>query len=188
MPHPHLARADSSVLVVVDVQEPFARAMAERASLVTNILTLVRVARILDVPVVVTEQNATKLGPTLPELASALKEMDVYKPIDKMSFSCCAVESFVQRIYDLGRDTLIVTGMEAHICVQQTVLDALSLGHKAHVVKDAVASRKRDDKEVSMEKLRHAGAIISTTEMAAYELLGRAGTPQFKAAMQYLKW
>ena len=188
MPHPHVARSDASILVIVDVQEPFARAMADRERMIANITTLARVARINGAPVIVTEQNAARLGPTVPELASVLKELEVYEPIGKMAFSCCAVEPFVQRVYDSGRDTLVLVGMEAHVCIAQTALDALNMGYRAHVVQDAVTSRHREDFQVAMEKLRHAGAIISTTEMLAYELLGEAGTPQFKQAMQYLKW
>lgn len=188
MPHPHLARPESSVLVVIDVQEPFARAMAGREALARNISTLVHIARIVEAPVVVTEQYPERLGPTVPELKQVLDELGLYRPIGKLAFSCCASEEFVQRLYDSGRDTLIITGIESHVCVQQTVLEALSLGYKAHVVNDAITSRRREDWEIAIEKMRHAGAIISSTEMIAYELLGRAGTPQFKAAMEYLKW
>jgi len=94
----------------------------------------------------------------------------------------------VKRVYDTGRDTLVITGMEGHVCVQQTTLEALNLGYKVHVVQDAVTSRRREDYAAAIEKMRHAGAIITTTEMAAYEWLGTAGTPEFKAAMQWLKW
>ena len=188
MPHPHIARAEASILVVVDVQEPFTKAMPDREALTGNIATLLHVARINEVPVIVTEQTAAKLGPTVPELASVLTELELYAPIDKQAFSCCASQEFIQRVYDLGRDTLVVVGLEGHVCVQQTTLDALNLGYKVHVVRDAVASRRQHDFDVAMEKLRHAGAIVSSTEMIAYEWLGQAGTPQFKAAMQYLKW
>ena len=188
MPHPHIASRESSVLVVVDVQEPFVKAMEEREAVTKNISTLIHVARINEVPVIVTEQTAAKLGPTVPELASVLTELQVYDPIDKQAFSCCASPEFIQRVYDTGRDTLIITGVEGHVCIQQTTLDALNLGYKVHVVSDAVTSRRPHDLDVAMEKLRHAGAIISSTEMIAYEWLGEGGTPQFKAAMQHLKW
>ena len=188
MPHPHLARPESSVLVVIDVQEPFAKAMADREVLARNISTLLHVASIVEVPVVVTEQYPERLGPTVPELKEVLEELGLYHPVGKLTFSCCASEEFVQRIYDSGRDTLIITGIEGHVCVQQTALEAMGLGYKAHVVNDAITSRRREDWEIAMEKMRHAGAIISSTEMIAYELLGQAGTPQFKAAMEYLKW
>ncbi len=188
MSHPQLARPDSSALVVIDVQEPFAKAMEERERVTRNIATLVQVARITDVPVVVTEQNIERLGPTVPELSAVLSELDLYDPINKVTFSCCSEEAFVQRVYDMGRDTLLLTGLEAHVCVQQTALDAMNLGYKVHVVSDAVTSRHRQDWTVAMDKLRMAGAIVSSTEMLAYELLGRGGTPQFKEAMHYLKW
>ena len=188
MPHPQVARAEASVLVIVDVQEPFARAMADRERTVANISILARVARINEIPIIVTEQNSARLGPTVPELASVLKELETYEPIDKMAFSCCAVEGFVRRVYDMGRDTLLLVGMEAHVCIAQTALDALNMGYRAHVVQDAVTSRHREDYQAALDKLRHAGAVISTTEMLSYELLGEAGTPKFKQAMQFLKW
>ncbi len=188
MPHPHLATAETSALVVIDVQEPFARAMQDRAALAKNITTLVRIAKIVGAPVFVTEQYPEKLGPTVPEIRLALEETGVYQPLGKLAFSCCAADGFVERIYQAKRDTLLLTGMETHVCVQQTALEALSLGYKVHVVSDAVTSRRREDWTLALEKLRHAGAIISGTEMAAYELLGRAGTPQFKAAQEFLKW
>ena len=188
MPHPHLASADSSVLVVVDVQEPFAQAMPDRADLTKQITTLVRVANGIGLPVLVTEQYPEKLGPTVPEIREVLEELGLYSPLGKMTFSCCASEDFVQQVYDSGRDTLIVTGIEAHVCVQQTVLEAMNLGYKVHVVNDAIASRRPEDRAIALEKMRHAGAIVSGVEMIAYELLGRGGTPEFKAAQQYLKW
>jgi len=183
-----MARPDASILVVIDVQEAFARGMADRDKVTANIATLVRVARINQVPIIVTEQNPSRLGPTVPELSSLLKEMSSYDPIGKMAFSCCAVEPFVQRVYDSGRDTLILVGMEAHVCIAQTALDALNMGYRAHVVQDAVTSHHAGNLSAAMDKLRHAGAIITSTEMVAYELIGEAGTPQFKQAMEYLKW
>lgn len=188
MSHPQLAHAPSCVLVVIDWQEPFAKAMSERATVAKNITTLLHVAKIIGLPVIVTEQNAEKLGPTSPDLRGTLEELGYYKPINKMAFSCCSVDSFVKSVYDTGRDTLLITGLEGHVCVQQTVLEALNLGYKAHLIRDAVASRRAYDLDLAVEKMRHAGAVISSTEMLSYELLGQAGTPEFKAAAQFLKW
>ena len=188
MPHPHLARRESSILVIVDFQEPFAKAMADRDDIAKRIATLTHVAHIVGMPVVVTEQSPEKLGPTVPELQSTLAELDLYDPISKTTFSCCASETFVQRVYDTGRDSLILAGMETHVCVQQTALEAMNLGYKVFIPGDAVTSRHRDDWTAALDKMRHAGAIVTTSEMTAYELLGAAGTPEFKAAMAYLKW
>ena len=188
MPHPHISSAQSSILVVVDIQEPFAKAMADRAALVKNTSALIHVAKAVGMPIIVTEQNPEKLGPTVPEIKKPLEEVGAYQPLPKMAFSCCAADGFVKRVYDTGRDTLVITGMEGHVCIQQTTLEALNLGYKVHVVQDAVTSRRREDYAAAIEKMRHAGAIITTTEMAAYEWLGAAGTPEFKAAMQWLKW
>ncbi len=188
MPHPHLASAAQSALVVIDVQEPFARAMADREALARNICTLARVAKIAGLPIFVTEQYPEKLGPTVPEIRATLEELGVYQPIAKLAFSCCAADGFLQRLHETRRETLVLTGMEAHVCIQQTALEALTLGYQVHVVSDAVTSRRREDWALAMDKMRHAGAVISGCEMLAYELLGRAGTPEFKAAMPYLKW
>ncbi len=188
MPHPHLARAESSVLVVIDFQEPFVKAMAEREAVAQNIGKLARMANVLEVPILVTEQNTERLGPTVPEVREVLEEVAAYHPIDKLAFSCCSVDEFVQRVYDSGRDTLLITGVEGHVCVQQTTLEALNLGYKVHVIRDAVTSRQPHNLELATEKMRHAGAMISSTEMIAYELLGKGGTPQFKAALKFLKW
>ena len=162
--------------------------MEDSGPVANNIITLAHVAKIVGVPILVTEQSPEKLGPTIPKLQDPLSKLGVYDPIPKVSFSCCGSEDFVQRVYDSGRDTLIITGIETHVCVQQTALDAMTLGYKLHVVSDAVTSRRREDWSAATDKMRHAGAIISTTEMVAYELLGKAGTPEFKAAMAYLKW
>lgn len=188
MPHPQIARKESSILVTVDVQEPFAKAMSSREDLAKNITTLLHLAKINGVPVIVTEQTSSKLGPTIQELSGVMNELDVYEPIDKEAFSCCASEEFIQRIYDSGRDTLVITGLEGHVCIQQTTLDALNLGYKVHIVNDAVTSRRPHDYDTALEKLRLAGAIISSTEMIAYEWLEKGGTPEFKASMKFLKW
>jgi nicotinamidase-related amidase len=188
MPHPQLAHAEASVLVVIDFQEPFVKAMAERETVTENIGKLIHLAQVLEIPILVTEQNVERLGPTVPEVREVLEEAGAYRPIDKLAFSCCSVDEFVQQVHDSDRDTLLVTGVEGHICVQQTTLEALNLGYKVHVIRDAVTSRLPHNLELATEKMRHAGAMISSTEMVAYELLGEAGTPQFKSALKFLKW
>lgn len=188
MGHPQLAHAPSSILVVIDWQEPFLKAMPERMAVAKQITTLLQLAKVLALPVIVTEQNPEKLGKTAEDLRSILEELGYYRPISKLAFSCCSEDAFVQRVYDTGRDNLLITGIEAHVCVQQTTLEALNLGYKAHVVRDAITGHSQPDLELAMEKMRHAGAIISSTDMLAYELLGQAGTPEFKAASAFLKW
>lgn len=184
MRHPNLARREKSCLLVVDVQERVLRALCDPARVAENCRRLVAGARILGVPILVTTQNAPRLGPTLPELAEALGEFESF---DKISFSCCDAEGFMDRLDALEKDTIIVCGMEAHVCVLQTVLDLVENGYRVHVVADAVSSRAPENRQAALEKMRQAGAIVSTTEIVLFELLRRAGTAEFKAVQALVK-
>ena len=169
---------DDAVLLVVDIQERLAVAMGERERVVANAGHLIAAARLLGVPVVVTEQYPKGLGPTVPELRAAL---DPAAPIEKITFDCCDEPAFGPALEQTGRSTVIVCGMEAHICVLQTVLGLLATGMAVHVAADAVCSRNPENARTALELLRDAGAVITCTETVLFQLLGRAGTPEFKA-------
>jgi len=168
---------DDAVLLVVDIQERLAAAMAERERVVANAGHLVAAAQLLGVPVVLTEQYPKGLGPTVPELRGALAALPA---IEKMTFDCCGEPSFPPALEQTGRSTVIVCGMEAHICVLQTVLGLLATGLSVHVVADAVCSRHPENARTALGLLRQAGAVITCTETVLFQLLGRAGTPEFK--------
>jgi nicotinamidase-related amidase len=174
------------VLVVVDVQERLFAAMdAERRdAMISNLKILCTAARRLDVPIVVTEQYPKGLGPTLAEVRAVL---DGTTPIEKTSFSCCAVPSFVERLRGLDAGPVILTGLEAHVCVLLTALDLLSQGMRAAIVADAVCSRRRDNLDLGLAQARQAGAIVTTTETVVFQLLGRAGTPAFRELAKLLR-
>jgi nicotinamidase-related amidase len=162
---------DNTALVVVDVQEGF-RPYASFARVADASRKLVQAARILGVPAIVSEQYPKGLGHTAPEVG-----LDDERPIEKTVFSAARADGF-----DLGgRSQAIVCGIETHVCVSQTVHDLLDQGVEVHVPADAVGSRHTIDYERGLERLERAGAIVTTVEASLFELLGRAGTPEFKS-------
>jgi nicotinamidase-related amidase len=173
----HLDR-ESAVLLVVDIQERLAAVMAERERVVANAGHLIAAARLLGVPVVHTEQYPKGLGPTVPELRAALEPAAA---VEKMTFDCCGEPAFGPVLARTGRSTVIVCGMETHICVLQTVLGLLAGGMTVHVAADAVCSRNPENARVALELMRDAGAVVTCTATVMFQLLVRAGTAEFKA-------
>lgn len=172
------------VCVMVDVQTSLADVMGERAPTVAAARLLVRVAGRLDLPVIVTRQNPAKLGDTVPELLDAL---GAHVPVDKMAFDCLAEPRFAARLEATERRTVIIAGMEAHICVLQTALSLVRSGYAVHVVADAVCSRRAQDRDVALSRLRHAGVVITTAEQVVYEAVGEAGTDRFRDVLRFVK-
>ena len=184
MRHPNLADRSDTCLVVVDMQEPFLRAMFDRGMVVENTRKLLGVAMVLDLPVIVTLQNPERMGETVPEVAELLPPVE---QIGKMSFSCCGSEEFNAHVAELGRKTLILCGVETHICVSQTAHDLLAQGYKVHVPGDAVCSRKESDWQAGLRKMYQSGVIPTCTEAVMYELLGCAGTDEFREVLKLVK-
>ena len=178
--------ADQCALVVVDIQQKLLPPIFNNESLVRNSKLLIRLANILEIPVLLTTQYARGLGETVPEIASLLPHTTA---IDKLEFGCFGKDQFCSAVKNLpgSRTTMLLCGMEAHICVMQTALGALSQGYIVHVASDAVGSRAESNWKVGLERMRDAGAVISSTEMMMYELLRKSGTPAFKELLQYLK-
>jgi nicotinamidase-related amidase len=170
-----LAR-NRAALIVVDVQEGF-RSYESFAGVADACAKLVQAARILDVPRVISEQYPKGLGHTAKEVG-----LEGETPIEKSVFSAVRAEGF-----DLGgRDQAVVCGIETHVCVSQTVIDLLERGVEVHVPADAVGSRRAIDYERGLERLERAGAVVSTVEAALFELLERAGTPEFKEVQKLI--
>ncbi len=171
---------DRTALVVVDVQEGFAKAVPAYGQVVRAAATLARGAAALGVPVLVTEQYPKGLGRTDPAVAAALPEGT--EPLEKVEFSAASAAGF-----DLGdRDQVVICGIEAHVCVAQTALELLERGTDVHVITDAVASRSTENKAVGLRRVERAGAITSSVEAALFELLGRAGSDEFKAVQRLI--
>lgn len=169
-----------TALVVVDVQTAFAQAIDGFADVVRQCGILVRAARELELPIVVTEQYPKGLGETVPELVEVLGDVP---RLPKLAFSSARADGF-----DLvGRDQVLLCGLETHVCVNQTVVDLLGDGVEVHVAADAVSSRTAANREIGLRKLGQAGAVLTSVEAALFELLGVAGTPEFKAIQQLVK-
>jgi len=173
-------------LAVVDIQEKLLPPIFEKERMVRNSQLLIRLARILDLPVLLSTQYSKGLGATIPEIASLLPET---VPLEKNEFGCFNNDAYCARVKALpgNRNTLLVCGMESHICVAQTVLGALNSGFIVHVASDAVSSRTEWNSKIGLDRMRIAGAIISSTEMMIYELLRTSSGPNFKEMLQYLK-
>jgi isochorismate hydrolase len=169
---------DAAVLVVIDVQEKLCRAMDEKilAKLTANVAILQEAAAELGIPVLATEQYVKGLGETVP----GIKQNLAAPALEKMTFSCCGDDAFLARLKELKRNQIIITGMETHVCVLQTVLELLDAGFHVHLVRDAVMSRRKDNWFVGLETAAAAGAVITSTETALFQLLKVAGTEEFK--------
>jgi nicotinamidase-related amidase len=174
------------ILVVVDIQEKLLPPIFQREQLIRNSSLLIRLAGILKIPALVTTQYAKGLGNTVPEISSLLPETSA---IDKQMFSCFGSEVFCSMLKRLprNRNTVLLCGMESHICVTQTALSALREGYIVHVASDAVSSRTEWNWKIGLERMRAAGSVISSTEMMVYELLRSSGAPAFKQMLPYLR-
>jgi nicotinamidase-related amidase len=177
---------DDCALIVVDIQEKLLPPIFNREQLVRNSQLLIRLAKLLHLPIIATTQYSKGLGGTVSEIASLLDGVAIY---DKLEFSCFGSEPFCGEMKSLpgGRNTLLVCGMEAHICVTQTVLAALNRGYLVHVPADGVGSRAESNWQIGLRRMEAAGAVISSTEMMMYELMRASGTPVFKEMLQHLK-
>jgi nicotinamidase-related amidase len=178
-----ITTADTA-LVVIDVQEKLIPAMHDKEALLEGLKKMVKGARILGLPIVFTEQNPAGLGPTVPEIAELLPD---YKPVSKFSFSSCGTEQFVEELKAVNRRNILIVGMEAHVCVYQTAADLVNLNYNVQVVADAVDSRTPENKHIGLEKSKAAGAGITSTEIALFELLKIAKGDTFKEIIKIVK-
>ena len=181
MSSPDLLDRGAALLCVIDIQERLAAAMPEREPVIEAARKLIVSARRLAVPIVVTEQYPRGIGPTEPAIVEALG--DDYRPLEKLHFSCYQEAAFAARLGEaakLGERQVILCGMEAHVCLLQTCLDLLDDGFQVHVAADAVCSRNAEHKRLALALMRRAGATVTCAEAAVYQMLGMAGTPEFK--------
>jgi len=168
---------DDSCLLVIDIQERLNPTMAAAEQVVANTKILLKAAHRLEVPTLVSEQYPRGLGPIVPELRGMMSDDAI---VEKLHFSCMGEPAYTQRFDALDRPQVVVAGIEAHVCVLQTVMDLLSVGRDVFVVADATSSRAPENHQAALERMRADGARIVTTEMVVFEWLARAGTPEFK--------
>jgi nicotinamidase-related amidase len=177
--------AEKAVLVVIDVQERLVPAMPEDIylRLRNTVAMLVEVAGLFGIPVVTTEQYPKGIGHTVPELAAACNET----VIEKVSFGCCGEPTFLKALKNTGRTQALITGMEAHVCVYQTVLGLLEDGYYVHLIRDAICSRNKTDYLVGVANAGQAGAVVTTAETVMFQMLQESTHEQFRAVSKLVK-
>jgi nicotinamidase-related amidase len=171
-------------LVVVDIQGKLAQLMVGKEALFQNIQILIQAARILEIPILWCQQVPEALGPTVPEIAELLAGGE---PIDKASFSCCGQEQFNAQLNTLGKEQVLLCGIETHVCIYQTAMDLMEGGLDVTVIADAVSSRTERNRHIALTRLAAEGAHVSSTEMVLFELLKTAKHPHFKEIAKLVK-
>jgi len=177
-----IERAISAGLVI-DIQEKLFPHMDKKELFLKKCTILIKGLKVLGIPVVVTEQYPKGLGATIPEISELLDR----EPIEKMAFSCCDEPAVLQSSPVKDRKTIILCGIEAHVCVLQTVVDLVGSGYNAVVVEDCISSRSSEDKRVAVERMRGEGAQVTTCESILFELARISGTDEFKAISRLVK-
>ncbi|HYP53064.1 MAG TPA: hydrolase [Pyrinomonadaceae bacterium] len=185
MRHENTLESGRAALVVIDMQESFRPHVADFGARAARIATAVRGARLLGLPVLVTEQYPKGLGRTVEEVRAALAEEQEY--VEKSAFSSCGAQTFLARLEATGARQVLVCGIEAHVCVNQTTHDLLARGLQVHLLTDCITSRSEHDRQVGLSKMQRSGAIPSSVELALFELMRDAGHEQFKAIQKLIK-
>ncbi|MBN1424704.1 hydrolase [Candidatus Fermentibacteria bacterium] len=177
-----MLRKEQAALVVIDVQGKLARLVDPSDHTILNIARMIRGAQVLGLPVVITEQYPEGIGPTVEEVGALLRDCT---PLTKTSFSCCGTPSFLEQLQP--RSQVLLTGIETHVCVYQTCRDLLAKQFEVHVVADAVASRSAEARTIALERMRTEGAVITTVEMALFEMVGIAEGDAFCKILRIVK-
>jgi nicotinamidase-related amidase len=172
------------VLLLIDIQKVLLDLCVDPERTVTNTAALIEVCELFEVPVLCTEQNADKLGGFLPELTGRIKRPRIW---DKLEFNCFENEEIAGAIRATGRKTLLIAGIETHVCIFHTGAGGLHHGFRVHIASDAVTSRNASDRKIGLHRLDRAGAVISSSEMIMFELLRQAGSKEFRALLPLLK-
>jgi len=175
---------ENCCLAVVDVQGKLAQLMHNKEELFKNIRTLIQAAQMLEMPILWCQQVPNALGPTVPEVAELLTDIE---PINKAAFSCCGADQFRDKLRTMRRNQILLCGIESHVCVYQTAVDLLAKGLVVNVVADAISSRTHENKQIGIERMAASGAAITCVEMALFELLRTAEHPKFRQIAKLIK-
>ena len=175
---------EQTAALIIDIQERLYPHIAENELVLAASIKLIEGLKILSVPVIVTEQYKKGLGETLPQVSAAIEN---FEGIEKTAFSCCDEPAFMSKLKSVGKQNVIICGMETHVCVLQTCLDLLDNGYQPIVVEDAVSSRKLLDKNTAIARIRQEGAIVTSVESILFELTRAAGSDTFKAISKLVK-
>ncbi len=174
----------STLLCVIDLQDGLLPKIDDVDTVLNQSIKLIRFARALDIPIVWTEQYPKGLGRTTERVAA---ELEGLAPIEKVAFGCFGAPEFVEALEAVERDQILVVGIEAHVCVMQTVLVGLEMDYDMYIPCDAVGSRNPLDYQMGLDRMCSEGATLVTTEMAMFEILRAAGTPEFKKVLPLIK-
>lgn len=185
MPHENILQPGKAVLVVIDIQEAFRSAIPDFALIVSRIVLAIRGFQALGLPVIVTEQYPKGLGNSAEEIQLVLA--DGTEVFEKTTFSSCGAAGFEEKLKSFGVTQVVLCGVEAHVCVNQTAHDLLAAGYQVHILCDCVASRFEYDRLNALAKMRRAGAIESSMEMALFELMGDARHEKFKEIQSFIR-
>jgi len=185
MQHANILDLSRTALVIIDMQESFRSVISDFAETSARIALVAHAAQLLKLPVLVTEQYPKGLGQTAGEIRAVLPPGQ--EPIEKTAFSSCGAQPFVSLLQQTGAQQILVCGIEAHICVNQTTHDLLARGYQVHLLTDCITARSAQNRKTGLAKMRRSGALPSTTEMALFELLRDARHPQFKAVQKLIK-
>jgi nicotinamidase-related amidase len=180
----YLLDRNRSVLIIIDVQEKLFSRVHDHERVLTRLDLLITAAKLMEIPLLLTEQYPKGLGTTIEEIRRMVLDTT---PLTKTDFSCVAAAGFKEQLASLNKDQIVLAGIEAHVCVAQTALDLASMGGKVIVVADAVSSRRPFDAQTALSRLQQNGLMLSTAEAVVFEWLRRAGTEEFKALQPKLK-
>lgn len=181
---PNFISTGDTVLVIIDVQEKLFRAIYEKEQMLDSLLRLIQGARVLEIPIIMTEQYPKGLGTTLPEIIDLLPDI---KRLPKTVFSCYRDSDFRQELKVLSRNQILLAGIETHVCVYQTAIDLIKTGYSVHIATDCVSSRTAENKALGMQRVSGAGAKLTSMEMVLFEFLQVAEGERFKAVSKILK-
>ena len=185
MPHPKILDRTKAALVVVDVQEAFRSPINDFAQIASRISIAVRGFQILNLPIIITEQYPKGLGRTTEEILFSLPPD--FEFVEKTAFSSCGAAAFMEKLKATGASQIVLCGLEAHVCVNQTAHDLLNENYAVHLLTDCVSSRFTPDKETAIQKMRTSGVVPSSVEMALFELMRDAKHEQFKEIQNLIK-
>lgn len=185
MRHQNLLDADRAVLVIVDLQEKFAPAIDQFDRIAARSAIVAQAAKLLGVPIVMTEQSPEKLGGTVDEIRRVVG--DDVKPIDKTAFSCCGADAFCAQLKQSQRRQVMLCGIESHVCMNQTAHDLLAMGYQVHLLTDCTSSRTAANRELGISKMLGSGALPSSSEMAVFELMRDAKHERFRDVQKLIK-
>ncbi len=185
MRHENTLDAAHTALAIIDMQEAFRPTISDFAETAARIALMAHAAQLLGVPLIVTEQYPRGLGRTASEIKTVLPP--TLEVIEKTAFSSCGAPQFIGELERAGARHVLLCGIEAHICVNQTAHDLLARGFKVHLLADCITARTAHNKQIALSKMQQSGAILASTEMALFELLRDAKHEQFKAIQKLIK-